>query len=62
MTLITFIIPSKTLLITLLCLITLLFVSTGRKEDETDLKWMEKERERAAKEREREDRGKATQM
>lgn len=36
--------------------------STGRKEDETDEKWMEKERERAQKEREREERGKETQM
>lgn len=36
--------------------------STGRKEDETDEKWMEKERERARKEREREERGKETQM
>lgn len=34
--------------------------STGRKEDETDDKWIEKERERAAKEREREERGKTT--
>ena len=36
--------------------------STGRKEDETDEKWMEKERERAEKEREKEERGKKTQM
>ncbi len=36
--------------------------SAGRKEDETDDKWMEKERERAEKEREREERGKKTQM
>lgn len=35
---------------------------TGRKEDETDDKWMEKEKERAAKERERLEKGKKTQM
>lgn len=36
--------------------------SAGRKEDETDEKWIEKERERAQKEREREEKGKETQM
>lgn len=35
---------------------------TGRKEDETDEKWIEKERERGKQEREREERGKETQM
>lgn len=34
----------------------------GRKEDETDEKWIAKERERAQKEREREERGTKTQM
>lgn len=32
----------------------------GRKEDEINEKWMEKERERANKEREKEERGKKT--
>uniref|UniRef100_A0A665U621 Adipocyte enhancer-binding protein 1 n=1 Tax=Echeneis naucrates TaxID=173247 RepID=A0A665U621_ECHNA len=36
--------------------------STGRKEDETDEKWIEKERERAAKEREREERERARKL
>lgn len=36
--------------------------STGRKQDETDEKFMQKERERAQKEREKEERGKETQM
>lgn len=40
----------------------LLLLFSERKEDETDEKWMEKERERAAKEREREERGKETHM
>lgn len=39
-----------------------LLFSTGRKEDETDEKWIEKERERARKEREREERGKEAQV
>lgn len=43
-----------------MCLI--LLFSTGRKEDETDEKWIERERERGRKEREREERGKKTQM
>lgn len=36
--------------------------STGRKQDETDEKFLQKERERAQKEREKEERGKETQM
>lgn len=43
-------------------LINLSIYLTGRKEDETDEKWIEKERERAKQEREREERGKETQM
>lgn len=43
-----------------MCLI--LLFSTGRKEDEIDEKWIERERERGRKEREREERGKKTQM